>query len=74
MLFCGLDELVYAGIKWLVALTRGSSLEKASARLLLKRAATLPKIECRSPGSRMGDSTYQDAKPQHQPWLILQLY
>lgn len=37
--------------------TLGSSLEKASARLLLNSAATLPNIECRSAGNRMGDNT-----------------
>ncbi len=37
--------------------TLGSSLEKASARLLLNSAATLPNMECRSAGNRMGDNT-----------------
>lgn len=37
--------------------TLGSSLEKASVRLLLKSAATLPKMECTSAWERMGLST-----------------
>jgi len=37
--------------------TLGSSLENASARLLLNSAATLPNMECRSAGNRMGDNT-----------------
>lgn len=57
-------------------LTLGSSLEKASARLLLKRAATLPNMECRSAGSRMGDNTCTHnhppaslyAKFMHESW------
>ena len=43
--------------------TLGSSLEKASVRLLLKRAATLPKMECRSAWSSMGPSTCKQQQP-----------
>ena len=51
------------------ALTLGSSRENASARLLLKRAATLPNMECRSAGSRMGDSTCIDSTTLHHSTL-----